>query len=133
MNKLKSDIPANGKKKKKGKVKPTRKYMRFFNFFDIIKKDDLVNMMPFVFFLTSFAIVYIANSYMAEKTLRNINTINKELKTLRSEHLSLKSELSFKSKQSTVAMAVKPFGLNESIIAPRKIVFQPNTESKEDN
>ena len=120
MNRLKK----NKKKNKSGrKVKAARKYVKFFNVFGFIKKENLLQIMPFIFFLTFLAIIYIANSYMSEKTLRKINTVNKELKTLRSEHLSLKSELSFKSKQSAVASAVSPFGINESIEAPKKIII----------
>jgi len=127
MNRIKNKNkkpPVAGKK-----VGRARKYVRFLNVFGFIKKEDLLQIMPFIFFMTFLAIIYIANNYMAEKTLRRIDFVNKELKTLRSEHISLESELNYRSKQSAVARAVSPIGIKESIVAPKKIIVSLNQES----
>jgi hypothetical protein len=89
-------------------------------------------MIPYTLFLLMIALVYIANSYYSEKTVREIDKIGKELKTLRSEYISGKSELMFNSKQSEVAKNVAPLGVVESTEAPRKIVLRTTQTDKED-
>lgn len=87
----------------------------------MLDKETLVKVLPFIFFLTLLAIVYIANSYYAEKKIREIDALNNELKELRSEYIATKSELMFKSKQSQVAKLVEPLGIKESVYPPVKI------------
>ena len=104
------------------KKKASYKFLKALNVFGLIEKDMLVKFMPFIFFLTAIAMVYIANSYYAEKTIREIDTTTKDLKELRSEYISVKSDLISKSNQSQVASAVLPMGLKESVVAPKKIM-----------
>jgi uncharacterized protein (DUF3084 family) len=84
-----------------------------------------VSVMPYIFFLTVLALFYIANAYQAEKTIREIDRIGKELKTLRTEYVTGKSELMFVSKQSEVARKVSQQSIHESVVAPMKIVVKP--------
>ncbi|HKR03297.1 MAG TPA: FtsL-like putative cell division protein [Bacteroidia bacterium] len=105
------------------KKKSSRKFLKALNVFGLIEKEMLVKLMPFIFFLTGIALVYIANSYYAEKTIREIDLTAKELKELRSEYISVKSDLISKSNQSQVATVVLPIGLKESRVAPKKIVL----------
>jgi hypothetical protein len=98
-----------------------RKIVRAFNFGGLIEKESLVKLMPYILFLTILAITYIANSYLAEKKIRNIEHLNSELKELRSEYISTKSDLMHKSKQSEVAKAVEPLGIKESVDPPVKV------------
>jgi hypothetical protein len=105
-----------------GKKKSSYKFLKALNVFGLIEKDTLVNFMPFIFFLTAIAMVYIANSYYSEKTIREIDATTKDLKELRSEYISVKSDLISKSKQSQVAANILPMGLKESVVAPKKIV-----------
>ena len=101
-----------------------RRFIRALNVIGLIDKQSLVRFMPFVFFLTLLAVIYIGNSYMAEHTIRQIDQTEKDLKELRSEYISGKTELMFRSKQTEVAAAVAPLGLKESTVAPRKIVVK---------
>ena len=101
-----------------------RRFIRALNVIGLIDKQSLVRFMPFVFFLTLLAVIYIGNSYMAEHTIRQIDQTEKDLKELRSEYISGKTELMFRSKQTEVAAAVAPLGLKESTAAPRKIVVK---------
>jgi Bacteriodetes cell division protein (FtsL-like) len=108
------------------------KLISYLNSFGIFSKDMLMKVMPYIFFLTLIALVYIANSYYAERTIRDIDAVSKELKTLRTEYITGKSELMIVSKQSEVARAVAPQGLKEPVEAPKKIVVQPKTEKSSD-
>jgi len=78
--------------------------------------------MPFVFFMTLLALIYIANSYYAERTIREIDATGKEIKELRSEFISVQSDLMMKSKQTEVLNAVSGLGLKQSLQPPKKIV-----------
>ena len=60
-----------------------------------------------------------------KKIMRKTNTVNSEIKELRSEYITSKSDLMFISKQSEVARAaeVMKIGIKESVVAPKKIVI----------
>lgn len=131
MNRQKIETPEKPAKKEK-KNSAARKYLRFLNVFGVFSKQNLISVLPFIFFLMVLALVYIANSYQAEKTIREIDGISKELKTLRTEHITGSSELMLLSKQSEVAKAVSYHGLAESVEAPMKIIIQDPNSSKGD-
>ena len=77
--------------------------------------------LPYMLYLGLMAIFYIANGYYADDKIREENRTKNELKELRSEYISLKSELMFASKQSEVAKAVEEQGLKEPVVPPVKI------------
>jgi cell division protein FtsL len=89
-----------------------RKGLRLFNHRWIVKN------IPFFLFLSVLAVVYIYNGHYADKTIRNINKVSKELKELQYEYKTLKSEVMFRSKQSEMAKAVEPLGLKELMLPP---------------
>lgn len=128
MNKIKEKpsepvVEAKDKNQESRKRKRSRKFLKALNVFGLIEKEMLVKLMPFIFFLTMIALIYIANSYYAEKTIREMDLTTKELKELRSEYITVKSDLIYKSNQTQVANAVLPAGLKESRVAPKKIVI----------
>ncbi len=134
MNRFKqAPKPKAEEKKSPVKFKAARRYVKVLNIFGYIKTDTLIKVMPFIFYGTLLTILYIANSYMAEKTVRRIDALNKELKTLRADYISGKSELMFVSKQSAVAKEVSAQGVKESVTAPRKIIVSLNSNQEENN
>jgi hypothetical protein len=84
--------------------------------------------LPFIFFISALAMLYIANAYYAERTIRSIDRTHNELKELRSEFISTKSDLMLISKQSEVAKAVDTMDLRESIVPPKKIVIREESK-----
>lgn len=78
----------------------------------------IVKNFPFFLFLSLLAVVYIYNGHYADKTVRNINTVSKEIDELTYEFKTLKSEVMFRSKQSELSKAVEPFGLKELTVPP---------------
>jgi len=60
-------------------------------------------MMPFLIFISLLTMLYIGNSHMAVKNIRDIDKLNKEVKELSWEYKSLKADLMFKSKLTEVA------------------------------
>lgn len=91
---------------------------------NFLTRDKTMQQLPFVLFLMVIAMAYISNTYYAEKTVREINKINNELKELRSEYITSMSDLMFISKQSEVAKAALPLGIVESVVPPKKIVVK---------
>lgn len=86
-----------------------------------LSDERAIQHIPFVLFLALIAILYIANGYYADDKIREVNKINNQIKELRTEYISSKSDLMFISKQSQVAKAVAPLGLKEPVVAPMKI------------
>lgn len=77
--------------------------------------------LPFLLFLAFLAIIYIGNSFAAEKNIRKIEKLQKELKELRYEHIYTKSKLMSKIRQSEVAVSLTKEGIKESRTPPGKI------------
>lgn len=86
-----------------------------------VDKYQMPRLIPFILYLTFWAILYIANTHYAEGTLISINKMNKELKELRADYLTIKADLMFRSKQSEVAKMVESQGINELDEPPKKI------------
>lgn len=105
-----------------------RKYLGMVNIIGKIDKGLMFKIMPFIFFLMGLSLVYIANSYVAERTIRDIDKTSKDIKELRSEYISIKSDLMFKSRQSQVAKEVLPLGIKHLTVPPKKIVLKKAIE-----
>ncbi len=69
---------------------------------------------PFLLFIAFLAFIYIANNYYAENKVRDINHLHKELKELRYEYITSKSELMDLGKQSRIAGRLSNKGIKES-------------------
>lgn len=99
----------------------TRRFIRAVNIFGYFDKNAMVAFMPYLFFLFLMALIYIGNRYYAEKTIRDIDSVQRDLKELRSEFITTKSELMSRSKLTEVAKSISSKGVRESTVAPRKI------------
>ena len=137
MNKFK-EVPEQeqpSEKKSSPKKRRNKIARSFLNIFsgNFLSKDNVIHQLPFILFLTLIGLGYIANGYYAEKSVREISRINTELKELKSEYITTKSELMFMSNQSEVASASASLGLKESTTPPKKIVVKVNSKSENKN
>lgn len=87
-----------------------------------VSKEAATEMMPFLIFLSLLTMLYIGNSHMAVKNIRDIDKLNKEVKELSWEYKSLKADLMFKSKLTEVAKKVDTLGIKELTEPPKKII-----------
>lgn len=87
----------------------------------LANKKTLANL-PFVLYLAFLAIIYIGNSFYAEKNIRHIEKLQRELKELRYEHIFLRSKVMSESRQSAVAESLQEQGIKESRVPPKKII-----------
>ena len=82
----------------------------------------IVKNIPFYFFIAAIAIIYIANGHYADKTMRQINNTEKDLKEKEYEFKTVKQEVIFRSKESELAKAVEPLGLKPLMGPPLRII-----------
>jgi len=108
--------------KKKSKRSIARTFLGVLNG-DFLTRENALQRLPYILFLTLLVIGYIGNIHYAESTVRKTDVITKELKELRSEYITTKFELMFKSRQSEIAKSVAHMGLEEPIIPPKKIAI----------
>jgi len=85
--------------------------------------QKLVHHMPFMLFGFALTVFYIHNTHTTEGTIRKIDKMKNEMKEVRWEYMSEKSDLMYKSKQTEIADAVDYMGLKEITEPPKKIVI----------
>lgn len=115
--------PAPAKPSKPGKKGVLAKGLSKIFGGSFLSDDRTIQHIPFILFLAFIAILYIANGYYADDKIREVNRISNQIKELRTEYISSKSDLMFISKQSQVAAAVDTLGLKEPVVAPMKILI----------
>jgi hypothetical protein len=95
-----------------------------------LAKEYSIKQAPYVMFLFGVGMVYIANSYYAERKLRDIAKASSELKEMRSEYITSKSRLMYLGRQSVVARLAADKGLviKESLSPPKKIIVEPTNQ-----
>lgn len=67
------------------------------------------------------ALIYIWNTHSAERKIRDIARLEKEIEDLRADYTTMKAEFMFAGKQSEVARKVNSQGVVESQKPPYKI------------
>lgn len=126
-NKLKQPLPeekeAEQPRPKRRSSRSSRRIIKFMNVFGVFDRNQVVHAMPYILFVTVLLIGYIANSYYAEKTIREIDHTKSELKEKRAEYISTKSMLMNNSRQSQVARSLEPEQVKESTEPPKMIIL----------
>lgn len=104
---------------KKGKV--TQSLTKIFGG-GFLDNPKIIQQIPFLFFLSLAGLFYIANGYWADDKIRQMNKLTNEIKELRTEHISVQSELESATNEIFIAEKAKTIGLQESRTPPMKIV-----------
>lgn len=92
---------------------------------DKIFEDGIpVKYIPRALFVTAILIFYIGNTHYAERTVRRIDKMKREVENIRADFTTLKAEHMFSTKASEIAKKVAPMGLQESLTPPTKIVVK---------
>ena len=76
--------------------------------------EKTFRLFTFLLFIAFLAFIYIANNYLAEEKIREINHLHKELKELRFEFIDSKSDLMELSKQSRISKRLETVGVKEN-------------------
>jgi len=109
------------KPKETSRLTGTMQKVADFNF--NISRDAMLKQIPFGLFIVFLLLVHIWNAHNAEKVIRKTDTLNREIKELRSEYISILSNLMSESKQSTVAAKLDTLGIKELTTPPYKITI----------
>lgn len=125
-NTIKPPVDSGGKKNESATSRKVTRPLALLLNGSLLAREEVVKHLPFLFFLVFLGLVYIANGYMAEDAVRSINGINAELKELRSEYITRKSDLMYTTKQSELIQIINEKGLRleESYQPPKKIIVE---------
>jgi redox-regulated HSP33 family molecular chaperone len=123
MNQLNEEIKKEAKKEEPKKSTAGAQMAKVADFDFFLTRDNVQGMFPTILFAASLAIFYIANAHFTEKTIRQSDRMAKEIKELRSEYITIKSDLMFNSKQSEVLKRLAPeTGIKVLTYPPKKII-----------
>jgi hypothetical protein len=87
-----------------------------------LSNERSIRLLPFFLFLTLLVMIYIGNTYYAEKTEREIQALRSSLKELRYEFITTRSEMMHRSQQSEIARRLQNTGIKESKVPPVKVI-----------
>ena len=86
-----------------------------------LTRERVLGNMPFILFASFLMICYISYGYYTERTVRDLQQTDRELKELRSEYITVRSKLEQTEQQSQVAQDIGALGLKETREPPRKV------------
>jgi hypothetical protein len=86
-----------------------------------VNSEKATSALPFVLFLVMLGMIYIGNMHLAEKNIRDIDRLSKEVKELTWDYKTTKADLAFKSTLSEVAKRVDTLGIHESVEPPQRL------------
>lgn len=113
--------PEELKPKETSRLTSTMQKMADFDF--NISRDWMVRQIPFALFIMLLLLLHISNVHSTERIIRKTDKLNKEIKELRSEYITILSELMSESKQSNVAKKLDTLGIKELTTPPIKITY----------
>lgn len=115
------ELAQEEKPKETSKLTNAMKKMADFDF--NISKEWMMKQIPFGLFVMVLLLIHIYNVHTTERIIRNTDKLNKEIKELRSEYITILSQLMSESKQSTVAQKLDTLGIKELTSPPIKITY----------
>ena len=104
------------------KADATRSFFQSLFSTERFSSTAFVGYIPFIAFAGLLAILYIANRHYAERTIRQIDHVGKEVKEMNWDYKSLSADLMKLTTQSEIAKRVDTMGLKERKAPPKKIV-----------
>jgi Bacteriodetes cell division protein (FtsL-like) len=108
--------------KKPSKILTASEYTFFMD------RENLRKVFPLFFFLAGLGLFYIYNAHYAQRIARKTDTVKDEIKELRAEYITVKSELMFQSKQSQITKKLGNSALKELRTPPYKITYTKDNE-----
>jgi hypothetical protein len=95
-----------------------------------LTKGKFRRAMPFIIFLMILGVFYISNIFKVEKTKRQIDDLEEELRELRYEYITSRSKLMNESKPSEIVIRLKDTGIGETLDPPKKVVVSKDAKIK---
>lgn len=104
------------------KADATRSFFQSLFSSDRFSSLAFVGYIPFIAFIGLLAIIYIANRHYAERTVREIDQLSRDVKEMNWDYKSLSADLMKLTTQTEIAKRVDSMGLKERTEPPKKIV-----------
>ncbi len=118
------DLKVEEKPKETSRLTLTMRKVADFDF--NISNEWVKKQIPFALFIVGLLLIHIWNVHNTERVIRKTDKLSKEIKELRSEYISVLSELMNQSKQSAVAKKLDTLGIKELVSPPIKITESGN-------
>ncbi len=112
---------------KKSAEMPDNLLMKFLTN-GFITTEDATRALPFVLFIAFLGMIYIGNRHLADKNIRKIDKLTKEVKELSWGYKVAKADMAFKSTLDQVAQRTDTLGIKESILPAQKIVLKEDVQ-----
>jgi hypothetical protein len=94
----------------------------------IISTESATKALPFILYLAFLCMIYIGNMHLAEKNIRQIEKLTKEVKELNWDYKTTKAELAFKSTLSEVEKRADTLGVKVSLQPPQKLTIEESND-----
>lgn len=118
---LSEDVQEEMSEAVEDKVEETQNFLKTIFSPSKISTYLVTRNLPFVAFLAFLALLYISNRHLAERTVRKIDRLGKEVKELSWDYKSLSAELMKLTTQTEIAQRADTLGLKERTEPPIKI------------
>lgn len=99
-----------------------------FGIGDVLSYSNVIKQAMFICFLIGIAVFHIYNGHKAVRWVREKNNLEQEIKELRWEEMSIKSDMLKRSMQSDIEKDIEAIGLSSSKTPPYKIVVPKTKE-----
>jgi hypothetical protein len=129
MNRLRSEIPEEEVEKEliveeKEPEKDISENALWQLFTKRFSAEKATSALPFILFLAFLGMLYIGNMHLAEKNIRDIDKMSREVKELTWDYKTAKAELAYKSTLTEIAKRVDTLGIKESLEPPQRLKAQ---------
>ncbi len=101
---------------------PARKGLDYYLKLGFLNPDLVLGNLKTISFLALLALLYIANSHYAERNVRRIQLLQKEIHELRWRYTSARAEVMYNGRQSSIEQQLREQGLRPLREQPKKIV-----------
>ena len=89
----------------------------------VFESEQSFKTLPFLLYVALLALLFITNNYMIEYKTRKINKLQKEVKELKYETITLKSKLLTISRQSKLSEKLSKMGIKENTEPVKTIII----------
>lgn len=103
------------------KVEETQHFLRSIFSTKRLSSYLVARNLPFAAFVALLGLLYISNRHLAERTVRNIDQLGREVKELSWDYKSLSAELMKLTTQTEIAKRADTLGLKERMEPPIKL------------
>jgi hypothetical protein len=125
---LNSDLSEEVAPKEKISQQIISDLLDLFGLGDLLNYTHVVKKVAFVSFIVGIGIFHIFNSHKAVRLVRDQSVLENEIKELRWEQISIKSDLMKRSMQSDIEQSIQDLGLKRLKTPPYKIELKTNED-----